>query len=346
MNATYRTISLVLALFLTVVAAANAQPVEEPQKRAQTGFKFITVMSDARSTAMADAMTSLEAKSTAMLYNPSSMARLGDQGKIADVFVGQTNWIADINYMQGAAAFSPAQGSYGVFGVFFQYVDYGDMYRTVRANNEAGYLDMGTFSPYGAAIGVGYGIALSEKFSIGGNVKYLVQNLGTNHFVETSGNGEYEKKGFSAETFGVDFGVLYKTGFKSVKLGIAVKNFSPEVKYIEESFELPLTFELGMSVNAFDFVESIDPTMHSMTVAVNALHPRDFDEYVNFGLEYTFMNVLSLRGGYATMQDERGLSAGGGLKYELAGVDFGVDYSYAPFGVFSDVHRISTHFGL
>ena len=42
----------------------------ENKKLAQTGFQFLSVVSDARASAMAEAMTSLETGSSALFFNP------------------------------------------------------------------------------------------------------------------------------------------------------------------------------------------------------------------------------------------------------------------------------------
>ena len=58
----------------------------------------------------------------------------------------------------------------------------------------------------------------------------------------------------------------------------------------------------------------------NLIIAVDALHPNDDVEYVNVGAEYTFNNMVSLRGGYKTLfaeNSEEGLSLGGGLKYRI-----------------------------
>jgi len=51
------------------------------------------------------------------------------------------------------------------------------------------------------------------------------------------------------------------------------------------------------------------------------------------------MNMLALRVGYVTSQDEYGLTAGFGV--HQFGVSF--DYAYTPFGVFGNVHRFTLH---
>jgi hypothetical protein len=83
-----------------------------------------------------------------------------------------------------------------------------------------------------------------------------------------------------------------------------------------------------------------------MLVSVDAIHPRDFSEQVNFGLEYNFMNMVALRAGYIYPADEQSYTLGVGLQQSFAGYGIGVDYAYTPFGVFDPVHRVSLMFSL
>lgn len=345
MNTKTKNIVTIFALVVLMIIIQSQFIFSQQQKLAQTGMKFLNVSLDARSTAFGDAVTSLENKSVSMFYNPAAMARL--EG-IADISLGSTQFIADINYYSGAVAFAPFNGQYGVFGFSFISVDYGDFLGTVRANNEQGYIDVGTFSPTAMAFGIGYAKALSEKFSVGGNVKYVRQSLGTSVVSDLtldpfqgyiSGTTEENKQ----DVIAFDFGILYKTGYKSLNIGMSVRNFSREVKYKSEGFQLPLIFQLGASFDFADIME-VENNEHSLIVSVDANHPRDFPEQIMVGVEYTFMKFLSLRGGFSAPNDERNFSAGVGLKKDLGGLNLGVDYAYTPFGVFNDVHRISLNF--
>jgi hypothetical protein len=235
-----------------------------------------------------------------------------------------------------------------VIGFSFVSVDYGEFLGTVRANNEQGFLDVGTFSPTAISFGIGYAKALSEKFSVGGNVKYVRQSLGTSVVgdVVTDPGGAYASATTQENELGVlafDFGVLYKTGFKSLNIGMSVRNFAREVKYKKEGFQIPLIFQIGASFNFADLLD-VDKNEHSLLLTVDANHPRDFPEQILIGTEYTFMNLISLRAGYSAPNDERNFSAGVGLKKDLGGLNLSVDYGYTPFGVFNDVHRISLNF--
>jgi hypothetical protein len=315
------------------------------QKLAQTGMKFLSVSLDARASALGEAFTSLQTNAAAMFYNPAGMARIDN---FASVVLGGTNYIADIKYIYGGIAFAPFNGEYGVLGINFESVNYGDLQATIRYDNDQGYLDAGTFSPNALSVGIGYAKALSDKFSVGGNVKYVRQSLGTAIVggVQLDPNGNPSGNTSTAETNVVafDFGVIYKTGFKSLDFGMDVRNFAREVRYVKDGFQLPLMFKIGISFDAVDLLDNVDKDMHSLLLSFDASHPRDYPEQVAIGAEYTFMKLLSLRVGYQTPNDEKGISAGVGLEHTFSSFNFGVDYAYTSFGVFDKVQQISVHF--
>lgn len=324
--------SIILLTFISSAVSLWGQD----RKLAQTGMKFLNVGATAQATGMAEAVTAIEGQSVSMFYNPAGMAR---QESFVDVYINQTQWIADITHNFASISVNPWGGSYGVIGMTLQFVDYGDLQQTIRADNTQGFLDIGLFKPAASAIGIGYANALSDRFSVGGNVKFVNQNLGT-AITDIDPQGARVEKSSSTDVLVFDFGMLYKTGFKSLQFGVSVRNFSKEVKYEEEGFQLPLIFKIGLSMNLIELLE-MDKTTHSLLLAVDATHPRDYPEQINLGAEYTFMKLLSVRGGYMFNNDEYGLTAGVGIQKDIAGFHLGVDYSYMPFGVFSTVHRIA-----
>ncbi|MCL6493154.1 MAG: PorV/PorQ family protein [Ignavibacterium sp.] len=328
---------IVISLLIFSHNQLNAQ---ERKKLAQTGMKFLSVSLDPRAAALSDAMTTVQNNSASMLYNPSAMAEME---RLVDYSFGTTRWIADINYIHGTAALNLFDGQYGVLGLSLVAVDYGEFNGTIVANNDDGYIDVGTYKPTAIALGVGYAKALSQKFSVGGNVRFVRQSMGT-AVVTLDANGTAVTKEHKAEVLSFDFGMLYHTGFKSLDFGMSIRNFSKEIKYIDESFQLPLTFKIGLSMNLMDLTE-IDRGMHSLLLAVDAAHPRDYPEQVSIGMEYTFLNTFSIRGGYTFPTDEQEFSAGVGFKQELSDVNFSIDYSYTPFGIFDNVHRVSINIG-
>ena len=94
-------------------------------------------------------------------------------------------------------------------------------------------------------------------------------------------------------------------------------------------------------------VKSHSAATHSLMLHVDAQRPRDFVEHIQFGLEYTFMNIFSLRGGFEQLglDEEQGISLGGGLHYDVNNLRFGADYAYTDFGLFGDLNRVAIQVG-
>lgn len=332
---------IVTILAISAVCAGKVFSQEtENKKLAQTGMKFLSVSTDARISALADASVCYEGGASSMFFNPSGMA---SQNETFSFALGKTQFIADINYLHGAFSWKP-DWNYGNFGVFFTWVNYGVFYRTAPSGES--YIDMGEFTPYAGTVGLGYGIMLSEKFQIGANVKYVYQDL-SKQFVKKINDSVFSHKIFDNNVLGFDFGLIYRTGFKSLNFGMYIRNFSQEVKYEKESFQLPLTFKMGVGMDLIDLT-NINPEQHSLMAMIDASHPRDYPEQISVGLEYTFMQMISLRAGYITPSDEQGINAGFGLKHKLGDVSMSVDYAYSDYGVFNtfnNVHKFSFTFG-
>ena len=297
---------------------------------------------------MGEAFTTMMGSSAALLYNPAGIAGISS----IDIIGSQMKWLADITYMSGTAAFAPFDGTYGVIGVSFLSVDYGDFNFTRVAQNEQGFEDIvGVPQPAAYVVGLGYGRALSDKFSVGGQVKYAYQSLGKSvvpvyskvlvDSVTIRTDTALVERDYSLNVLAFDFGTIYKTGLKSLAFGMSITNFSRELKYERESFQLPLTFKIGISMDLMDIVPSFGE-LHSLYVSVDAVHPRSYYEYLNIGGEYSFMKTIIIRAGYITRHTDYDLTAGIGVrKFGLA-----IDYSYMPQVVFNDIHRISVRFSL
>ena len=313
-------------------------------KLAQTGFNFLSISSDARASAMGDAVNSLSGFSGAMSHNPGSMAGIPT---LINSSFSINKWIADINYLSFSLIVSPASGDYGVIGFSVQSIDYGDVEGTmVDRNNPNGYVETGNISPTALAVGFGYSKMLNDKFGVGGRIKYAVQKLGESIFMSDAGDVTTKKN--KAEAIAFDFGTVYKTGIKSIAFGMSVTNFSKEVKYEEEGFQLPLLFTIGVSADIFDFVEMQGPSQ-SLLLSIDATHPRSHPEQVKVGVEYQFMKMISIRGGYISSNDESDFSFGVGLSttsLDVSPVNLTVDYSYTPFGVFNNVQRFTARISL
>jgi len=327
----------ILFVCLLVVATLTPSLAQAQDKRGQTTMKFLSTPLGARATGMGDAMTAIEMGSQSIFYNPAGSAF---QTSLFDVSFGNVSWIAGIDYSYTAMTFAPKNGLYGVLGFSMMSVDYGDMVETIRDGSERGYVELGTFSPSAMAFGVSYSRAISREFAVGANIRYADITL-ANGVTALDPNGDVVRQRFDNQTFTVDFGVLYKTGFESLNFAMSLRNYSSEVTYITDSQELPLTFRIGLSMNVLDFT-SVNPETHKLLVSVDANRPRDYYEQFMIGAEYGFMDRFFLRSGYVFPTDEQGLSFGAGVHLPFAR-RYGIraDYSHTAFGIFDSVNRVS-----
>lgn len=320
------------------------------EKIAQTGFQFLSVVSDARSAAMGEALTSLQIGSSALFSNPAGMSSMEN---FFDMSASINQWIADIKHYTFSMAISPARGNYGVLGFSIQSVDYGEFYGT-RVNTAVplGYDDTGIFKLNALAVGVGYAKQLTDRFSVGGQIRWVRQNMGESTIAvnirtdTTDPTGQRRIADTARVTsklspFVFDFGTQFKTGLKSLVFGMSVRNFSQEVKYAEEGFQAPLVFTLGISMDLMDLIAK-PPSNQSLYLSIDASHYNDHPEQLKFGLEYRVLKTFSLRGGYITNNFESGFSFGAGVSK----FGFTFDYAYTPFGIFDKVQRITVRFAL
>ncbi len=314
----------ILFLFLLVLFLNSASAQDNFKKVAQSGMQYLKIGVDAEMVGRGEAGISYVKGVRSIFWNPAGLSYL--EGK--EIYFSHNSWIADISeeVFAGAMSFD----NIGTFGVNVIWMNYGSLKKTSVANSvsgssKLGYVDEGTFTPVDMAFGVSYSKRISEQFSFGGNLKMMYEDYGTNTVVNIS--GEEEQVDNTIKSFGFDLGTIYYPGYKSLAFAMAIQNFSTDIKYQQESFGLPLTFKLGLSMNMLDLVE--EKPASSLILAIDAIHPRDYTERINVGLEYNYLGIFQLRGGYRSNYDIANYTAGVGLRYSLAsGMQFKLDLSY------------------
>lgn len=324
--------ALIVAAFL--LGAAYPASAQRYQKIAQTGFQFLSVVPDARAAGLANSVNTILMGSASLFANPATMAEME---KTLDLTVSLNRWFADIRHNAVSLAFRPMNGQYGTFGFSALVVDYGEVIGTVVAENEQGYVETGIITPSAMAVGVGYAKQLSDRFSVGGQVKYTRQDLGPSiiPLTDTTTTRVRNRAGVLA----FDFGTRYKTGIKSLVFGMSIRNFSEEIKYARYGFQLPLVFTLGISMNILDFV-TLPSVIDRFFLSIDATHYRSHPEEMRFGLEYGLLGISRLRVGYVIGSDREKFAFGFGVN--KAG--FAFDYSYTPFQDFQSVQRLTARF--
>jgi hypothetical protein len=330
----YRNLFGVIMLAMLFTAAYG----QKNKKIAQSGFEYLSVMSDARAVALGGAVNSLEMKSSALFFNPATMAHMQET---VDLSFSLNQYIADIDHNQVSVAVNPSKGQIGVFGLSYQHVNYGEIVGTRVWDNDASFIRTGTFSPSAQAIGLGYAKGITDRFAVGGQVKWTYQDLGPADVPVEQGSDSTKSIKNDLSVTAYDFGTLFKTGWKSLAFGMSVRHFSSDAEYVSESFQLPLVFTIGISMDLMDLTdwEGID---QSLILTLDATHYRSHPEQILVGLDYKLMNMISLRGGYSSSNDEEDFSFGVGVSQ----FGFEFDYAYTPFGVFDKVQRITARFSI
>jgi hypothetical protein len=323
-------IFLLICLIIFMWSPVSA---EEMKKLGQTGFQFMKIDAGARGAAMGGAFAAVATGADAVFWNTAGITEVTGY----DVAFGQTNWFADIKqYTVGVVI--PAR-RLGHFAVSFTNVDYGDIPRTVIADNELGYVEEGSYAPAGLAVGLSYAKKFTERLSIGGTVKYAHESLGSST-IQLPGETQISDVDNNLGAVAFDIGTLYYTGFKDLRLSMSVRNFSTDIEYETESFQMPLTFAIGVAMDLFSLAEM--GADHKLTLAVDAIHPRDYSERMHVGMEYWFADLLALRGGYKANYSDEGIAAGFGVKKDLGNLNIRVDYSWTDMGSFlGNVHRFT-----
>ena len=306
------------------------------RKVGQSTMNFLLVSNSPRASALGEAYCALGTGVESLFFNPAGVIELNNRFEMQTY---TTRWIADINYLAGGFVWNMQR--YGAIGISLLSVDYGTIYGTSLLYNAEkdqyplGYIDLGSVKNVGAyAFGLTYGRAISSQFLIGGSLRLVGQNLGQSQLNSGLKNNNATKLAFDA-------GVKYLTDFHGFRFGMAIRNFSSNIKREEIDEQLPLLFTMGMAI---DLLEVVAPTFsqnNSLNLTVDFLHPNNYSERINYGLEYILFDRFAIRGGYQTNQDLASWSTGIGVNYDIGKTNLRFDYSYSNFDLFDGVNRFS-----
>ena len=340
-NTTY----LILSIFLVLLIIFNVPAQAAMVKVGQTGAQFLKIDASARAVGMGSAYIMLGRDASAVFYNPACLDLMEQK---YDFFANRTQWVADISYYHMSLA-GKLPNNMGTVALSSIFADYGYIEGTLpvaKSINPKGYIETGDIDCGSYAFGLTYSKQINSKFTIGGQLKYIGQNLGwTYDEKESSGNGTVlnDDKINNSFGFAYDFGTIYYPGWKSFRFGMSIRNFSQEFDFDvgypgseenEGRYELPLTFIMGAAIDLMDFVKISN---QSLILAIDAIHPRDYTERMHIGAEYWYNDKVALRGGYKFNYDEESITFGGGIK--IMGVK--VDYAYSALKTFDSVNRFS-----
>ncbi|MBN2416316.1 PorV/PorQ family protein [bacterium] len=330
------------ALTLTLVLCGSSL-LQGQAKVGTTAAPFLGISVSPRAAAMGSAYAAMASDATGMYYNPGGISRSGT----SQFVFAHTSWLVntDLNWFGFVLNLGES-----ALGISVTQLDYGEEMVTTVLEPE------GTGERWAArdlAATVSFGRNLTDRFSLGGNVKYIHQKI----WNETG------------SAFAVDLGLLYITPFNDMRIGMSISNFGSDLRMEgkdliqrvdldptatghnetivgnlkTDPWPLPLFFRVGVAMDV------IRMSRNRLTVAVDAFRPSDNTETLNAGAELAVMDMFFLRAGYKSLfreDSEAGLTMGMGVTMALAGsVQWHLDYTFINYGLFEDIHMLAVAVG-
>lgn len=271
-----------------------------------TGGVVLKETVGARALALGDAFTAVATGADAVSWNPAGIATV-EKKSISAMYM---NEILDVGFMSLNAALP--FGNQGI-GMSIVNLSGGDIElnsvdgtsKTVNAENDY-------------VLSAAYARTFNN-FSGGITVKYLKSTL-----IETE----------SATAFAADLGVQHSVAqVPGLSLAAVVQNVGTEIKYISEGDPLPLTAKVGGAYT----LPLGTLGENNLLFSTDIIKPRELSVRANIGVEYTYNNFFSLRGGYKFNYDVDSFTAGFGLHLK----NFILDYAFAPKDVLGDTYKVS-----
>ncbi len=326
-------------LVLSILGFGSTAGAAEFSRVGTIGGQFLKIGMGARYVAMGEASVACVNDAYAVYWNPAALTQI----KSSYISFSNVDWIMDaqLNY----ASYAKTLGQYSAIGISLTAFTIGDMEVTTVEEPEG---TGETFTASSYALSLGYARQLTDRFSAGINGKYVWERLSEER----------------ASGIAFDFGTLFYTGYKSLRIGMNISNLGPELKmdgpeldsYYDpqpgnpnydnvnaklavDPYDLPLTFRIGL---AYDLMNSSNS---KLTVCLDAKHPNDNVQQASFGSEYIWKEMFSLRAGYKLNYEEEGLTLGGGMKIKAGrNTKLDISYAWADFSRLSKVHRFSLGF--
>lgn len=284
-------VSSLILIFSSAVCAAGS------------GAAFLKIGAGARPSALGGNYVGLANDVNAVNWNPGGLGFMQEK----ELTAMYASWLADMNY-EFAGYAQPLSNGLAIGGSLVM-LQSGDMEK--RSDTRE---NLGTFSATDTCGTLAIAKKVQENVSLGGSVKVISQKIDDE----------------SATGVAVDLGALVKTGIANLNVGVAVRNLGPQMKFINEGYNLPLTLAAGINYSLPKITLTSDLNYYESKVTVGV------------GIEYRVINALALDLGYKAGKDNKleglaGLSAG--IGFNLSKIN--LSYAWVPYGELSDTHRVS-----
>jgi long-subunit fatty acid transport protein len=276
---------------------------------------FLKVGAGARAIAMGGAYTAIADDINAITWNPAGLSSLTRSE------LGATHAQLAAGARYDFIGFGQAT-RYGTLGLAGTYLSQGAI-----EGRDAGGLPTGGYKASDQAVNIAFAPRPLGGCRLGANVKYIKSGIAND----------------STQGYAVDFGGQYSLaalpGPGVPRLGLAVQNLGPGMKFLDQTSQLPLTLAVGLGYRL--------PV--GLALAADFKHrPYSRDSQFGLGTEYALLANFALRAGYGTAKTGTGASQGTfsalggfatGLGFKLR--NYSLDYSFTPAGELGNTQRLS-----
>jgi opacity protein-like surface antigen len=328
-------------IILILILIATSTYAGDVARKGTTGAEQLLIPVGARGIATGGAFIANLSGLESIYYNPAGL----DVYPQTEAMFSYVNYLADINISYFAVG--TTLGDIGSIGFDLKTFDFGDIPVTTETFPDG---TGETYSPSFLTLGFTYSKVLTDRISIGTNLKLITESI----------------QNTNATGFALDAGVQYRFS-EALMIGAAVKNIGSDMKYsgqdlssrtvipgsipgsstgsyevITEGFQIPSFFQLSLS-----YALNIDEQNNLMFAGAYTAN-NSFEDIANLGMEYGFMNNFFVRGGYNFLVENTseyiyGLTFGAGLDYKIGGeVGFVFDYAFRDVKDFPSANHVFT----
>jgi len=288
---------------LVICTAGTAGWAGNPERSGQAGASQLLINPFARSSGIGGMNIASCYGIESVINNPAGLAEL----KRSEFLFSHTRWLEGSDIRINAFGFGQKLGSESVIGFSAMAFDLGEIQRTTIAQPDGG---IGTFSPTLLNLNLSYAHAfLDGLIKVGATVKVVHESIS-----DAASNG-----------VAFDAGVQYKSENQRFKLGVALRNVGPTMKYSGDGlsfraltggqnstfdnnvftnaadYQMPSVLSIGLAYTfpfgGTDSLGNVDAPVKLTPTAAFISNTFSNDQF-GVGVEATFIGRITIRGAY------------------------------------------------